>query len=84
MEIDLTRITCANCSVPFWITESHDDRLRRDHISFYCPNGHFQSYLGKTHEQQIQEITQKKNTEIWNLERQIKQLTRKPRKSKKT
>ncbi len=40
-------ITCANCAVPFSVTEDFQDDLRRTKKTFYCPNGHSQSYTGE-------------------------------------
>ena len=33
-----------------------DDQRQRDRKSFWCPNGHSQSYMGETHEQQIKKL----------------------------
>ena len=48
MEVNLFEISCYKCQVSFWITDAHDNRLRKSHNAFYCPNGHRQSYQGKT------------------------------------
>ncbi len=48
MDIKTVEICCAECRVSFWITKSHDSRLRKDHNTFYCPCGHKQSYEQKT------------------------------------
>lgn len=41
-------IHCADCNVPFAIFEAHDKRLRSNHASFYCPNGHSNVYRGES------------------------------------
>lgn len=35
-----TAVGCANCGTTFWMTESLEGQRRKDHKSFYCPNGH--------------------------------------------
>lgn len=47
--------TCCNCGVLFGMEEEFVDRRRDDHHTFYCPNGHPQSYTGKTTKQKLAE-----------------------------
>ena len=51
MEVGIKQITCCNCGVIFWITQSHNSDLFRTKTTFYCPNGHSQSYVGETCEE---------------------------------
>jgi len=44
----LTVLNCANCGMEFGISVDFETRRRDDHKSFYCPNGHPQSFPGKT------------------------------------
>lgn len=37
-------LDCANCGVIFAITRDYEDRRRNDARTFYCPNGHTQSW----------------------------------------
>lgn len=53
MEVEITRITCIVCKVSFWITTSHKNQLLKTKESFYCPNGHSQSYVGETDAQKL-------------------------------
>lgn len=46
---------CCNCGTPFAMTKELRDRRLEDHKSFYCPNGHSQSYTGKTEAQKLRE-----------------------------
>jgi hypothetical protein len=39
---------CCACGVLFGIPNRMQKRLRESHDSFYCPNGHSQSYVGKS------------------------------------
>lgn len=55
MELEITKITCCNCGVLFCITTEHNKELLRSKASFYCPNGHSQSYVGKTDKEKLEE-----------------------------
>lgn len=48
MDIQISQETCCNCNVIYWITTEHQERLVRCKNTFYCPNGHPQSYKGET------------------------------------
>ncbi len=48
-------MTCCDCGVLFGTEAGYDDRRRKDRKSFYCPNGHAQSYTGPTAEQRLRE-----------------------------
>ncbi len=54
-EIDFTLKHCCDCGTPFYMTTSIYNRRYRDHTVFYCPNGHGQSFTGKTEEQKLRE-----------------------------
>ena len=44
----LTIISCANCHMPFGVTDELEQARRVDHGTFYCPNGHGQWFPSKT------------------------------------
>jgi len=58
--VELVCEKCCNCDMLFWITKKHHDALILSKESFYCPNGHSQSYTGKTDAQKLKEA--KENT----------------------
>src|SRR5262245_24944694 len=47
--------SCCNCGIVFAMPREYRDQKMRTKDSWYCPNGHAQHYLGKTHEQQLRE-----------------------------
>lgn len=53
--ITLKLIECANCGMPFGVTESFQNRRRDDHKGFMCPNGHSNVYNGKTEAEKLRE-----------------------------
>ena len=55
MEVNISRITCADCGVTFWLTDSHKSRLEDSHETFSCPNGHNNYYPGKNDAEKMQE-----------------------------
>ena len=54
MDIHISQETCCNCNVIFWITTEHRQRLVSCKNTFYCPNGHPQSYQGDTDRVKLQ------------------------------
>ena len=53
---------CCQCGVTFAMTHEMYEQRLKDHVMFYCPNGHPQHFTGRTKEQQ----------RIEELERQLK------------
>lgn len=52
-----TAITCGECSVTWELTDGFVAQRKRDHKTFYCPNGHSRWFPGKTKEEkQIAEL----------------------------
>lgn len=71
----LVGIECFKCGVEFFVSKELDGNWRRDKTSFYCPNGHNQSYIEGTAEilqnklnDREQEIN-RLNAEVLRLER---------------
>ena len=58
-QVDIIEISCCNCGVLFFITKKHNAELIRSKERFYCPNGHRQSYVGKTDAQKLAEEKEK-------------------------
>lgn len=48
--------TCCSCQIPFAMRKAHQDMLRRTSNSFFCPNGHPQSYRVTTEDQLRQKV----------------------------
>lgn len=44
---------CIYCGVAFAVTDQFQRERRRDHRSFYCPNGHGQHYNAENEEQRL-------------------------------
>jgi hypothetical protein len=44
----LSPCVCASCGVTFGLDSEHELKLRQSHAQFYCPNGHFLVFGGKT------------------------------------
>jgi hypothetical protein len=68
-----TRHECCNCGVVFWITDYMQSCRLKDAQSFYCPNGHPQSY-GKTEADKVREAKALVEKERDALRRQRDQL----------
>lgn len=50
MADEIINSPCCNCKVPIWITASVDRYLRSSRATFYCINGHPQSYSAEPSE----------------------------------
>lgn len=47
---------CCNCGVGFALTAELRERKLKDKTTFYCPNGHPQSYVGQSDAAKIREL----------------------------
>ena len=54
MEVNIIKMTCCSCGVSYWLTTGHQESLVKTKESFYCPNGHSQSYTGDTDKQKYE------------------------------
>ncbi len=54
-QVDLTLVehTCLTCAIPFWLPNGFVERRRKDHVTFYCPNGHSQYYPQESDEERL-------------------------------
>jgi len=53
-EVELSIIDCCNCGYPVALTADHEDRLRHNGKTFYCPQGHRQ-WFGKSEADKLRE-----------------------------
>lgn len=92
MEVKTIQEVCCNerCHVVFWISTEHHERLVSEKTSFYCPNGHPQSYQGETDSKRAQRhleekiaLRREKDAEIERLNKLLRAKCKKPRKAKK-
>lgn len=49
-------VACVNCGVIFAMTDDYLEMRKKDRKSFYCPNGHTQSYTGKTDKEKLADM----------------------------
>jgi hypothetical protein len=52
-EVVLVTESCCACGMLFATTKAWSDQRRGDKQTFYCPNGHSQSYTGKSLRDQV-------------------------------
>lgn len=53
--VEIEKIECCQCHLLFWVTSDHKRRLVKSKESFYCPNGHSQSYVGKSDAEKLKD-----------------------------
>lgn len=58
----ITMVTeiCCNCGIVFGIPSDFQDDLIKTHKTFYCPNGHSQSYGENAKERELKKAQQEK------------------------
>lgn len=69
-------IECCNCAVIFTVSVEFDNNLRESKKTFYCPNGHPQSYTKSTSERLKKELEEKREI-IESKDREIRILSAK-------
>lgn len=66
MEVSISTILtfsieeCCACGIRFGIPSQIQLNLRESHKSFYCPNGHSQSYTGESQSEKLQRELKRK------------------------
>lgn len=63
-DCDMETETCCDCGVLFAMPASLIRNLRKTKRSFFCPNGHSQSYVGKTEAEKLREQLEAKEREL--------------------
>lgn len=60
-------IVCGGCGVLFWMTAEYQGDRRRDHKTFYCPNGCPRAFNGPSEEEKLRKAleTQKQQNAMW-------------------
>lgn len=55
--IQMAFLTCCHdgCAVVFGMTQDMEQQRRKDHLAFYCPNGHRQYFTGKSEAEKLKE-----------------------------
>lgn len=91
IEVNVSQINCCTreCGIAFWIESDIKSMLISTKRSFYCPNGHGQSFVGESAadkiarlEREKAQILREKNAEIAILKTTQKGRPRKVAKSK--
>lgn len=79
---------CCSCGALFWITADLHRNIKETKRTFYCPNGHPQSYR-KSRSEELEEQLRSERMENGKLkvaklelEAEVTKLKRKPRKKK--
>ena len=51
--------TCPECGIRFGIPDAFERHRRKDHNTFFCPNGHSQYYAGQSEAEQLRAENQR-------------------------
>lgn len=63
-QYELETIDCRNCFMTIAVPAGFIRERRRDHKTFYCPNGHQNFFPGKSDLEQLQEQVSRKDMEL--------------------
>lgn len=64
LAIALHVLECCACGITFAYAEAYDRELRESHRTFYCPNGHPQSYKAKTEAEKLRDQLTKERQQL--------------------
>lgn len=62
--IELGVVECCACGIAFGISSLRLRTLKKDHETFYCPNGHKQWFPAETEEEKLKKELKKKEQEL--------------------
>ena len=79
---EIVSIECCNCGVVFWVSKKLQENWQENKQTFYCPNGHSQSYI-KTTAQILSEQLQSKSSELFRKESEIFRLNKEVKRLKR-
>jgi hypothetical protein len=80
MSREYVNVECYKCDIVFAVSHDLNKAWRRDKTTFYCPNGHAQSYTKSTADI-LQEKLNVKEGEVDRLKREI-ELASKPKRGR--
>jgi hypothetical protein len=75
--------TCITCGCQFCMPSQLHSKVKENHTSFYCPNGHSMAYTGPTQAQKLQKQVDQLTYEKNQLQNKIIELERFPIKKRK-
>lgn len=74
---------CCNCGVIFGMTDYYYNQRREDHKTFYCPNGHGQSYTAETEAEKYKRLYNRECANSVDVRTRLEAATRSEERAKK-
>jgi len=68
---DFAYTVCCSCSVEFYMTKILTRLRKRDHATFYCPNGHQQHFTDGETTEEVQKENKVLKIRVTHLEDQL-------------
>ncbi|KKL77521.1 hypothetical protein LCGC14_2034020 [marine sediment metagenome] len=62
--VHLFAINCCRCGVTFGLDSEYEAERRRDHLIWYCPNGHGQSWSQDNEEEKAKRLLAEERTRL--------------------
>jgi len=63
--------SCGKCGVTFGMPEDFVAERRKDHATFYCPNGDPRAYLGENEAERLRRLLDNANQALTNERREV-------------
>lgn len=79
----MKEITCAECGIVFGLGEGFIHYRRKDHRTFWCPNGHTQVYKAETDADRYKRLYEEANARSVSVREEYESLKRSAAKAKK-
>lgn len=85
MEVDSKVLTCchAGCGIVFAVPRWWEIKRREDHTSFYCPNGHSQSFSRESDEEKFRRERDSARQQLTRVEEEKQAALRDAEKARK-
>lgn len=64
LDVELNVLSCCACGMTFAVPKSWETDRRREHDTWYCPNGHGQHFPGKTDAEKAKAEAEKLRSEL--------------------
>jgi hypothetical protein len=77
IEVEMYSVLCAHCGMPFAFSKDKESRLRKCHNTFYCPDGHGQSFSAQTDEEYLRNRVRMLESTLDEQAKEMEQLKKK-------
>lgn len=55
MTVEMAQETCITCGISWAVPLPFQQKRKKDHVTYFCPNGHGQHWTGKSEEERLRD-----------------------------